>query len=74
MILLPSVGGVTAAVDELSGDAPALADGEGPVEVEPGDGEPLSSTKVVVLSPPHPAIATAAMLTNTPTANRFMSL
>ena len=38
-----------------------------------GDGEPLSSTKVVVLSPPHPAIATAVMLANTPTANRFMS-
>jgi hypothetical protein len=73
--LLPSSGGVTAVVgsEELSGEAPPPADGEALAEPELAVGDPLDSTNVVVLSPPHPAIASAAMLTNTPTPNPFMT-
>src|SRR2546423_3023804 len=72
MILLPSVGGVTVVVGE-EGEPEVPADGEALAEGELAAGEPLSCTKVVTLSPPHPAIASATMLANTPTANPLMS-
>src|SRR5256714_4910381 len=73
MILLPSVGGVTVVVGSEEGDPEVPADGEALAEGELAAGEPLSCTKVVTLSPPHPAIASATMLTNTPAANPLMS-
>ena len=57
---LPGIG--VAAVlgsDELAGAALALVEGEAFAEEEAlALGDPLSSTKVVVLSPPHPASTT----------------
>jgi hypothetical protein len=41
--------------DELAGAALALLEGEALAEAPLALGDPLSSTKVVVLSPPHPA-------------------
>jgi len=59
--------------DELAGVALVVADGEVPALAEAlADGDPLSSTKVVVLSPPHPA-STAHTRTVSPAPNPFMT-
>ncbi len=58
----------------LTGVALALTDAEVPALAEAlADGDPLSSTKVVVLSPPHPA-STTAIRTISPAPIPFMTL
>jgi len=59
--------------DELAGVALTGPDGEAPALVEAlADGEPLSRTKVVVVSPPHPA-SIAVTRTISPAPNPFMT-
>src|SRR6266550_5787708 len=72
MIFNPSGIGVAAVSgrEELAGVALAVVEGEAPALAE-ALGEPLSSTNVVVLSPPHPA-NTTANATNSPAPNPFM--
>jgi hypothetical protein len=74
MIFPPSGIGVAAVVgsEELSGEAAALADAEALAEGEPAVGDAPESTNVVVLSLPHPAIATAVTLTSRPVKNPFI--
>jgi hypothetical protein len=57
---------------ELAGAALALADALGDAALAVGD--PLSSTNVVELSPPHPAIAADDSTTNRTTPNPFNTL
>jgi hypothetical protein len=58
---------------EPVGVALALAEAEAPALAEAlAEGVPLSSTKVVVLSPPHPA-STTAIRTDSPTPNPFIA-
>jgi len=70
MIFSPSGIGVAAVTgsEELAGVALAEVEGEAPAVAE---GEPLSSTNVVVVSPPHPA-STIAMRTYSPAPNPFI--
>jgi hypothetical protein len=68
--------GVAAVVgsEELAGEAPALAEGEALADAEAAVGDPLSSTKVVVLSPPHPDRAAPISAVNRTTPNPFITL
>ena len=60
--------------EEVSGEVLVAADGEALAEAALAVGVPLVKTYVVVLSPPHPAIAIAATPTSNPTLNPFISL
>jgi hypothetical protein len=62
--------------EELAGEAlaPALAVGEAVGDAAPAVGDPLSRTKVVVLSPPHPDRVTATSPTNRTSPNPFNTL
>src|SRR6266550_2165551 len=73
MIFDPSGIGVAAVAGrlELAGVPLAVVEGEAPVLAE-ALGEPLSSTNVVVLSPPHPA-NTTANARKSPAPNPFMA-
>src|SRR2546428_1410815 len=74
IFLLPgiAVAAVTGS-DELAGVALVLADGEVPALAEAlADGDPLSSTNVGVLSPPHPA-STPHTRTGSPAPNPLMT-
>jgi hypothetical protein len=59
---------------ELAGAALALADAEALGDAALAVGDPLSSTNVVELSPPHPAIAADDSTTNRTTPNPFNTL
>jgi len=75
MIFKPPAIGYAAVVgsEELAGAALALVPGEALAEAE-AVGEPLSRTKVVVLSPPHPDSAADASPSDRTTANPFITL
>jgi hypothetical protein len=77
MMIFPPPGiGVAAVVGsaELAGAGLAPLEGEAFADEEAADGDPLSSTKVVVLSPPHPASAADATPTTSTTPNPFNTL
>jgi hypothetical protein len=75
MIFKPPSIGVAAVFgsEELAGAALALALTEALADAE-AVGDPLSTTKVVVLSPPHPHRVTATSPTNRTTPNPFITL
>jgi hypothetical protein len=71
-----SVIGVTAVAgsEEIVGVAPGAAEGLVPAFAEAlADGDPVSSTKVVVLSPPHAARARHVVATDSAANNLFMT-
>jgi hypothetical protein len=67
------VGAVVGSVDP-DGVAEALAEAEALADADAPAGDPLSSTKVVVLSPPHPASAADASPATRTTPNPFITL
>ena len=73
MIFEPSGIAVAAVAgsDEVVGVVEAFVEGEVPALAE-ALGEPLSSTKVVVVSPPHPASTTTTIRTDSPAPDPFM--
>src|SRR5437879_13788303 len=76
MIFRPPAMGVAAVVgsDEPVDAALALAEAEAFGDAPLADGDPLSSTKLVVLSPPHPVSAAAASPANRTTPPPFIPL
>jgi hypothetical protein len=77
MMIFPPPGiGVAAVVGsvELAGAGLAPVEGEAFADEAAAVGDPLSSTKLVVLSPPHPASAADASTANRTTPNPFNTL
>src|SRR5947209_5177164 len=74
MIFRSPAMGVAAVVGSDEPVDAALAEAEAFGDAPLADGDPLSSTKLVVLSPPHPVSAAAASPANRTTPSPFITL